>query len=51
MGSDAVHVDPNYSSAYVAIHCVNTNSPKESYKIPLGRATIFTIGRGNELCQ
>jgi len=51
MGSDAVHVDPNYSSAYVSIYCKDASNPKDSDKIPVGRATIFTIGSGNELCQ
>ncbi len=51
MGSDAVHKDPNYSSAYVTISIVDTTNPGRCAELPLGRATIFTIGRGNELCQ
>ena len=27
MGSDAVHKDPNYSSAYVSITVVNSDNP------------------------
>ena len=50
MGSDAVHKDPNYSTAYVNIYCVDKENPKNSIKLPIGKATIFTLGRGNELC-
>jgi L-fuconate dehydratase len=40
-GSDAVHVDPDYSAAYVVI---NTDSEFE------GHGLTFTIGQGNDLC-
>lgn len=41
-GSDAMHVDPDYSAAYVILH---TNDPNLS-----GFGLTFTIGRGNEIC-
>ncbi len=42
-GSDAVHVDPDYSAACVTLH---TDSPHA------GHGLTFTIGRGNEIvCQ
>ncbi len=42
-GSDAVHVDPDYSAAYVVLH---TDTPIA------GHGLTFTIGRGNEIvCQ
>ncbi|MSU37356.1 MAG: fuconate dehydratase [Pedosphaera sp.] len=42
-GSDAVHVDPDYSAAYVVLH---TDAPIA------GHGLTFTIGRGNEIvCQ
>jgi L-fuconate dehydratase len=40
-GSDAVHVDPDYSAAYVILA---TDSGVE------GHGLTFTIGRGNEIC-
>jgi L-fuconate dehydratase len=41
-GSDAVHVDPDYSAAYVVL--------RTSVAGLEGHGTTFTIGRGNELC-
>ena len=42
-GSDAVHVDPDYSAAYVVLH---TDAGVA------GHGFTFTIGRGNEIvCQ
>jgi L-fuconate dehydratase len=40
-GTDAVHVDPDYSAAYVVL---KTNTGLE------GHGLTFTIGRGNEVC-
>jgi L-fuconate dehydratase len=40
-GTDAVHVDPDYSAAYVILH---TDAGVE------GHGLTFTIGRGNEVC-
>jgi len=40
-GSDAVHVDPDYSAAYVVLH---TDGAHE------GHGMTFTIGQGNDLC-
>jgi L-fuconate dehydratase len=40
-GTDAVHVDPDYSAAYVILR---TDGPLE------GHGLTFTIGRGNEVC-
>ncbi len=40
-GTDAVHVDPDYSAAYVILR---TDAGVE------GHGLTFTIGRGNELC-
>lgn len=40
-GTDAVHVDPDYSAAYVILH---TDADVE------GHGLTFTIGRGNEVC-
>ncbi len=40
-GSDAAHVDPDYSAAYVVLQ---TDSDLE------GHGFTFTIGRGNDLC-
>src|SRR6266581_4486099 len=40
-GTDAVHVDPNYSAAYVVL---GTDTGLE------GHGLTFTIGRGNEVC-
>jgi len=40
-GSDAVHVDPDYSAAYVILR---TDQDVE------GHGLAFTIGRGNEVC-
>ena len=40
-GTDAVHVDPDYSAAYVILE---TDSGVE------GHGLTFTIGRGNEVC-
>jgi L-fuconate dehydratase len=42
-GSDAVHVDPDYSAAYAILE---TDSPQG----PQGHGLTFTIGRGNEIC-
>ena len=43
LGTDAVHVDCDYSATYVEIF---TDSP------PLkGVGLTFTIGKGNELCK
>jgi L-fuconate dehydratase len=42
-GSDAVHVDPDYSAAYVILE---TDSPPGTQ----GHGLTFTIGRGNEIC-
>jgi L-fuconate dehydratase len=39
-GTDAVHVDPNYSAAYVILE---TDGPVE------GHGLTFTLGRGNEV--
>ena len=41
VGSDAVHVDPDYSAAYVIL---KTDGDLE------GHGLTFTIGRGNEVC-
>jgi L-fuconate dehydratase len=41
VGSDAVHVDPDYSAAYVIL---KTDGGLE------GHGLTFTIGRGNEVC-
>jgi L-fuconate dehydratase len=41
VGSDAVHVDPDYSAAYVVLE---TDGGLE------GHGLTFTIGRGNEVC-
>ncbi len=41
-GSDAMHVAPDYSAAYITLH---TNHPTLA-----GHGFTFTIGRGNELC-
>ena len=41
-GSDAMHVDPDYSAAYVTLH---TNNPTLK-----GFGLTFTLGRGNEIC-
>lgn len=41
-GSDAMHVDPDYSAAYVIL---KTNQPGLE-----GHGLTFTIGRGNEIC-
>src|SRR5438067_13423966 len=40
-GTDAVHVDPDYSAAYVVLR---TDGGVE------GHGLTFTIGRGNEVC-
>src|SRR5439155_640619 len=40
-GTDAVHVDPDYSAAYVILR---TDAGLE------GHGLTFTIGRGNEVC-
>src|SRR5438093_6408371 len=40
-GTDAVHVDPNYSAAYVVL---GADTGLE------GHGLTFTIGRGNEVC-
>ena len=40
-GSDAVHVDPDYSAAYVVISTDSEHS---------GHGLTFTIGQGNDLC-
>jgi L-fuconate dehydratase len=40
-GTDSVHVDPDYSAAYVILH---TDAGVE------GHGLTFTIGRGNEVC-
>ncbi|MBM3800429.1 MAG: fuconate dehydratase [Actinobacteria bacterium] len=40
-GSDAVHVDPDYSAAYAILH---TDGPHQ------GHGMTFTIGQGNDLC-
>ncbi|MFM7261862.1 MAG: fuconate dehydratase, partial [bacterium] len=42
-GSDAVHVDPDYSAAYVVLSTDGAHA---------GHGLTFTIGRGNEIvCQ
>src|ERR687890_2479565 len=41
VGTDAVHVDPDYSAAYVIL---KTDAGPE------GHGLTFTIGRGNEVC-
>src|SRR5438874_932319 len=41
VGTDAVHVDPDYSAAYVILE---TDAGLE------GHGLTFTIGRGNEVC-
>ena len=50
MGSDAVHVNPNYTSAYVNITVVDTENPGNYKDLPVGKGHIFTIGMGTELC-
>ena len=40
-GTDAVHVDPDYSAAYVILRTDGG---------PEGHGLTFTIGRGNEIC-
>lgn len=42
IGSDSVHVDPDYSAVYVII------KTETNYE---GHGLTFTIGRGNELCK
>ena len=42
-GSDAMHVDPDYSGAYVILE---TDARDGRY----GHGMTFTIGRGNEIC-
>lgn len=42
-GSDAVHVDPDYSCVYVSIFTQSTNI--------IGHGLTFTIGRGNDLVK
>lgn len=42
-GSDAMHVDPDYSAAYVILH---TDRPDAL----TGHGLTFTLGRGTELC-
>ena len=41
-GTDAVHVDPDYSAAYVILRTDSGNID--------GHGLTFTIGRGNEVC-
>ncbi len=41
-GSDAMNLDPDYSSAYVVLHTDNPTNPA-------GHGSTFTIGRGNEV--
>ena len=41
-GSDAMHVDPDYSAACVVLE---TDTPQLA-----GHGLTFTIGRGNEIC-
>ena len=41
-GSDAMNLDPDYSSAYVVLHTDNSANPT-------GHGSTFTIGRGNEV--
>ncbi|MCM3879967.1 MAG: L-fuconate dehydratase, partial [Vicinamibacterales bacterium] len=41
VGTDAVHVDPDYSAAYVILKTDDTLE---------GHGLTFTIGRGNEVC-
>ena len=41
-GTDAVHVDPDYSAAYVILRTDSGNID--------GHGLTFTIGRGNEIC-
>ena len=40
-GSDSMHVDPDYSAAYVVLHADSGLQ---------GHGLTFTIGRGNEVC-
>src|SRR5262245_2708530 len=42
-GSDALHTNPDYSAAYVALE---TDSPDRLE----GHGLTFTAGRGNEIC-
>jgi L-fuconate dehydratase len=42
-GSDAMHVDPDYSGAYVVLETDSADGLK-------GHGMTFTIGRGNEVC-
>src|SRR5215467_1171426 len=42
-GSDAMHVDPDYSAAYVVLE---TDAGDDIS----GHGMTFTIGRGNEVC-
>jgi len=41
-GSDAMNLDPDYSSAYVVLHTDNAANPA-------GHGSAFTIGRGNDV--
>jgi L-fuconate dehydratase len=42
IGSDSVHIDPNYSAVYLTVKtCTNHE----------GHGLTFTIGRGNEICK
>jgi L-fuconate dehydratase len=41
VGSDAVHIDPDYSAAYVIL---------ETDGVLEGHGLTFTVGRGNEVC-
>ncbi len=39
-GSDAMNLDPDYSAAYLTLHCSDGST---------GTALVFTIGRGNDV--
>jgi L-fuconate dehydratase len=41
-GSDAMHLDPDYSAACAIVRCEGTSTPE-------GHGLAFTIGRGNEI--
>ena len=47
-GTDAVHINCNYSAGYVSIHAEDTSGALENP--PVGHGIVFTIGKGNEVC-
>eukprot|EP01084_Bolivina_argentea_P294791 507349_1 len=44
-GSDAVHVDPDYSAAYILLKFVNKNNNSQI----VGHGMTFTLGKGTEI--